>query len=84
MQLQPLKRLGDRVEANGVERLDGGGSLRQLSLRHDDEVQAPEAHVRARNPADIATSHPKPGVDVETRKRPLPGAPTVGVSCYRQ
>ena len=38
VQLQLLKCLGDRVEAGGVERLDGGGSLRQLSLRCDDEV----------------------------------------------
>ena len=80
MQLQLLKRLGDHVEAGGVERLDGGGSLRQLSLHCDDEVQVPEAHVRARDPADTVTSHPRPGVDVEMRKRPLPGAPTIGVS----
>ena len=49
MQLQLLKRLGDRVEAGGVERLDGGGNLRQLSLRRNDEVQVPEAHVHARD-----------------------------------
>ena len=46
-QLQLLQRLGDRIEASGVERLDGGGSLRQLSLRRNDEVQVPEAHVHA-------------------------------------
>jgi len=38
MQLQLLKRLGDRIEAGGVERLDDGGSLRQPSLRRNDEV----------------------------------------------
>ena len=38
VQLQLLKRLIDRIEASGVERLNGGGSLRQLSLRRDDEV----------------------------------------------
>ena len=70
VQLQLLKRLDDRVEAGGVERLDGGGSLRQLSLRSDDEVQAPEAHVRARDPADAMTRHPRLDVDVEMRKKP--------------
>ena len=59
--------------------MDGGGNLHQLSLCRNDEVQVPEAHVRAQDPADAVTSHPKPDVDVETRKKPLPGAPTVGV-----
>ena len=80
MQLQLLKRLGDRVEAGGVERLDGGGNLQQLSLHRNDEVQVPEVHVHARDLADVVTSHPRPDVDVETRKNPLPGATTVGVS----
>ena len=62
--------------------LGGGGSLCQLSLRCDDEVQVPEVHVRARDLANAVTSHPRPGVDVETRKRPLPGAPTVSVLSY--
>ena len=66
-----------------MERLDGGGSLRQLSLRCDDEVQVSEAHVRARDPADAVTGHPRPEVDVETRKKPLPDAPTIGVSSYQ-
>ena len=79
MQLQLLKRLGDRVEVSGVERLDGDGNLRQLSLCCNNEVQVPEAHVRARDPADAMTSHPRPDVDVETRKKPMLGAPTVGV-----
>ena len=70
MQLQLLKRLGDRIDAGEVERLDGGGNLRQLSS---------EAHVRAQDPADAVTSHLRPDVDVETRKKPLPGMPTVGV-----
>ena len=55
------------------------GNLRQLSLRRNDEVQVLEAHVRAWDPADAVTIHPRPDVDVETRKKPLPGAPTVGV-----
>ena len=84
MQLQLLKHLGDRVEVRQVERLDGGGSLRQLFLHCDDEVQVPEANMRARDLADAVTSHPRPGVDVETRKRPLPGVPTVGVLSYHQ
>ena len=84
VQLQLLKCLGDRTEAGGVERLDGGGSLRQLSLHRDDEVQVPEAHVRVRDPADAMTSHPRPSVDVEMRKRPLPGAPTISVSSYHR
>ena len=79
MQLQLLKRLGDRVEVGGVESLDVSGNLLQLSLRRNDEVQVPEAHVRSRDPADTVTSHPRFGVDVETRKRPLPSTPTVGV-----
>ena len=79
MQLQLLKRLGDRIEASGVERLDGGGNLRQLSLRRNDEVQVLEAHVRAQDPADAVTSHPRLDVDVETRKKPLPDVPTVSV-----
>ena len=84
MQLQLLKHLGDRIEASGVERLDDDGSPHQLFLYRDDEVQVPEGHVRAQDPADVVTSHPRPGVNVETRKRPLPGAPTVSVSSYHR
>ena len=58
---------------------DNSGSHRQLFLHRDDEVQVPEAHVRAWDPIEVVTSHLRLGVDVETRKRPLPGAPTVGV-----
>jgi hypothetical protein len=36
-------------------------------------------HVRAWDPAHAVASHPWPNVDDETHKRPLPGAPTVGV-----
>ena len=35
--------------------------------------------MHARDPADAVTSHSRPDVDVETRKRPLPSAPTVDV-----
>ena len=84
MQLQLLKRLGDCVEAGGVGRSDDSGSHCQLSLHRDDEVPVPEVHVRARDPTEVMTSHPRPSVDVEMRKWPLPGAPTVGVSsCQR-
>ena len=79
MQLQLLKSLGDRVEVGGVERLDGDKSLRQPSLRCDDEVQVLEAHVCARDLADTMTCHPRPDVDVEMGKKPLPGASTVGI-----
>ena len=47
VQLPLLKHLDNHIEASGVDRLDGGESLRQLSLYRDDEVQAPEVHVRA-------------------------------------
>ena len=58
---------------------------RQLSLRRDDEVQVPEAHVHTWDPAEVVTSLLRPGVDVETRKRSLPGVPTIGVSsCHQQ
>ena len=53
-----------------MERLDGGESLRHLSLCRDDEVQVPKAHVRARDPADAMTRHPRLDVDVEMRKKP--------------
>ena len=66
-----------------MERLDGGRSLHQLSLHRDDEVQAPEVYVRTRDPANVMTSHPRPDVDVETHKRPLPDVPTVDVSDHR-
>ena len=33
----------------------------------------------ARDPTEVVTSHPRPDVDIETRKKPLPGAPTIGV-----
>ena len=79
MQLQLLKWPSDRVEACGVEMLDGGGNLRQLSLCRNDKVQVPKAYVCVRDPADVVTSHPSPDVDVETRKKPLPSTPTVGV-----
>ena len=84
VQLQLLKRLDDCVEAGRGERLDGGGSHRQLSLHHDDEVQVPKIDVHARDLGDVVTSHPRPGVDVETRKVPLPSTPTVGVSSKHQ
>ena len=35
--------------------------------------------MRARDPADVVTSHPRPDMDVETCKKLLPGVPTVGV-----
>ena len=62
-----------------MERLDGDGNMRQLSLHHNDEVHVPKAHVRARDPAEAMTSHLRPDVDVETRKKPLLGVPIVGV-----
>ena len=36
-------------------------------------------HVRAQDPADAMTSHPRPDVDVETHKKPLPDVPTIVV-----
>ena len=54
------------------------------NLRRDDEVQVPEAYVCARDLADAMNSHLRPSVDIEMRKRPLPSAPTVGVSSYRR
>ena len=53
-----------------MERLDSGRSLRRLSLCRDDEVPAPDAHVRAQNLADAVTSHLRLDVDVETCKSP--------------
>ena len=35
--------------------------------------------MRAQDLANAVTSHPRPNVDVEMRKKPLPGALTVGV-----
>ena len=72
------------VEAGGERRLDGGVSQCQLFSHRDDEVQLPEAHVCARNLADTVASHPWPNVNVETRKSPLLGAPTIGVSSKHQ
>ena len=69
MQLQLLKRLGDRVKAGGVEGLNDDGRPHQISLHHDDEVYVPEAHVCARDPADAVTGHLRPGVDVKMRKK---------------
>ena len=62
-----------------MERLDGNGSLHQLSPCRDDEVLVPEAYMSTHDLADAMTSHLRPDVDVETRKKPLPGSPTVGV-----
>ena len=85
VQLQLVKCLSDCIEAGGVERSDGGGSHCQLSLRCDDKVLVPKAHVHARDPTEVVTSHSRPSVDVETRKWPLPGTPIVGVSsCHQQ
>ena len=81
---QLLERLDDRVEAGGVERVNDDGRPRQLFLRRDDEVQVPEVHVCAWDLADAVTSHSRPGVDVETHKRHLPGVPTVGVLSKHQ
>ena len=38
----------------------------------------------AQDPADTVASHPWSNVNVGTRKGPLPGAPTVGVSSKHQ
>ena len=62
----------------------GGESHCQLSLRRDDEVQVPEAHVCAPDLANSMASHSWPDVNVGMRKGPLPGAPTVGVSSKHQ
>ena len=35
--------------------------------------------MRARDPTDSMTSHPRPDVDIEMRKKPLPSMPIVGV-----
>jgi hypothetical protein len=67
--LQLLESLDDRVEAGDGRRL-GGESPHQLPFRGDDEIQAPKAHVRPGDPADVTTGHPKPSDDVETRKAP--------------
>ena len=72
-QPQLLECLGDCIKASGVEGLNDDGCPRQLSLRRDDEVQVPETPVRVRDPGDAVTSHPRNGVDVETRKGPYLG-----------
>ena len=84
MQLQLLKCLGDRIEAGVVERSVGDGSHRQLSLHRDDEVQVPKAHVHTWDLAEVVTSHPRPDVDIKTRKKPLPSTSTVGVSDHQR
>ena len=43
MRPQLLEPLNDRAKAGGVEGLNNDGCPRQLSLRHDDEVQVPKA-----------------------------------------
>jgi hypothetical protein len=80
VQPQLLKSLDGRVEVGGVKEADGGASLRQSSLRGDNKVQAPKTHVCAWDLAFAVASHPRPAKDDETRKRPLLGAPTIGVS----
>ena len=62
-----------------MKRFDGDRSLRQLFLHRDDEIQVLEVHVRSQDPADTMISHLRPDVDIETRKKPLPGTPTVSV-----
>jgi hypothetical protein len=79
MQLQLLEGLNDSVDASRVRRLGKDRSPRQLSLCGDEEIQVPETHVCARDPADAMASHLWPDVDDKTCKRPLPGAPTIGV-----
>ena len=64
--------------------MDGGVSQCQLSSHRDDEVQVTEAHVCTRDLANSVASHPWPDVIVGTRKGPLPGMPTVGVSSKHQ
>ena len=58
-------------------RLDGDGSLRQLSFHHVDEVQVPEAHVHAQDLAKVVTSHPRPGVGCRDAQK----APTWRTNC---
>ena len=66
-----------------MERLDGSGNLYQLSLHRNDEVQVPEVHMHAQDPANAVTSHSRPDVDVEMRKKTLPSVPTIGVLSYQ-
>ena len=58
MQLQLLKGLDDYGEASRAKRLDVGKSPRQLSFKDDEEIQAPEAHVRTRDPTHTVASQP--------------------------
>jgi hypothetical protein len=70
VELQLLEGLDDRDEASGGRRLNGCDSPHQLTLRGDDKIQTPEAHVHTRGPVDSVAGHPKPDEDDETRKGP--------------
>ena len=79
MQLQLFEGLNGCVEAGGVKKLDGDGSPCHLPLHGDKEIKAPKAHVLTRYPTNVMASHPWPMVIYETRKRPQPSMPTIGV-----
>ena len=51
------------VMAVGGKRLDGGVRPCQISSPRDDEIQAPEMHVCAWDPANVVVSHPRPGLE---------------------
>jgi hypothetical protein len=57
-----------------------GADALQTTLQFDDEVQVAEAHKCAWDPISDDDGHPPSGGKMnEMRKRPLPGALTVGV-----
>jgi hypothetical protein len=66
-----------------VKGRDGNMNLLHPSLHSDDEVQASETYERAQGPSSGVVGHPQPGGINETRKRPLLGALTAGVSDRR-
>jgi hypothetical protein len=63
----------------GLNLYKSGVTLLQPFLHGDNEVLALEKHEHARVPFFSMVDHLQPGGIDETHKRPLPGAPTVGV-----
>jgi hypothetical protein len=74
---------GEMSSSGGASGSNQNANLLQPSLHGDNEVQAPEVHEHAWGPSSRVVGHPQPGEINEMCKRPLPGAPTVGVSDRR-
>ena len=83
-QVHAIEALDDGVEIGVSRSRSEWRDQLKLPFPVDEEVKIPEAHVGAWDPAHVTRSHLKPARNRSVTRKPLPGAPTVGVSYHDQ